>query len=109
MNLNVSLPAPPTILVIPVNEPTEVPPELVIFPLFVPEITMLEVSLDSDWTVIVLLDPLPVMLPITAPGAIVRFKSLPEILPTLARFNVVHDPTVPRLIKLPNPRFAVRV
>ena len=94
-NLNVSLPAPPTSLVIPVNDPTDVPPELVILPLFVPEITILVVWLASDWTVIVLLDPDPTMLPIIAPGVIVKFKSLPVIFPTLARLIEVDDPTAP--------------
>ena len=108
-NLNVSLPAPPTRRVIPLNEPIEVPAEVEIFPLFVPEITILEVWLASDWTVIVVFDPDPTMLPITAPGAIVRFKSLPVILPALARFNPVFDPTAPMLTRLPFPRLAIIV
>ena len=44
-NLNVSLPAPPTRRVIPLNEPIEVPAEVEILPLFVPEITILAVWL----------------------------------------------------------------
>ena len=46
-NLNVSLPAPPTRREIPLNDPIEVPPDVVIFPLFVPEITILAVWLAS--------------------------------------------------------------